>query len=120
MDYRARHPEKVQATRAKVIAKAKAASKFACVPCGRNFHDQCSLDIHKDRPTHKNKVTGSTKVLKRPGNNARQLADVAAKKYYCSTCKKACRESAALKKHNATPRHAAKVAAEVASQQASS
>lgn len=111
-DYRVRKgPAHIAASRKRVNDKLDCTRKYACEPCGTVFHDLSSLNTHKKTPKHIRKINGVEKVLKRPTNNATQLAHVAAKTHYCATCDFAFRDRAAPKKHNATPRHVRKVAA---------
>lgn len=57
-------------------------------------------------PTEAYRATQSRNNIKqKPATKARQRAAVAAKKYYCGTCKVSCRDNASLVRHNRTPRH---------------
>jgi len=94
--------------------KLTASRKYACEPCGTLFFDKCNLSIHQKTRKHLDKIEGVEKKLKRPANNAKQLANVASKRHYCGVCDVACRDTAILRIHMATPRHIRKAAAAAA------
>lgn len=94
--------------------KVEASGKYKCEPCDRPFRDQHALTDHIATEKHRNKVAGITKQRKKPRDKARQLQNLAEKRYYCSTCKFNGLQQQALTNHLNTPRHRERVAAAAA------
>lgn len=107
----AAHPEQAAATRARRVAKDKAAKKYFCVPCKLPCADDFALQCHYTTAGHGQQVAianGAPPVqrsLKAVQVEAAKNRARAEKRYYCSTCDHAASSLANLNDHKTSKSH---------------
>jgi hypothetical protein len=90
--------------------KALASRKFSCNLCNVFFGANNQLDNHKLTQKHIDNARGIIKAVKNPTAKERMSRNLAARRYYCSSCDFAAKTQQKLNDHLKRPKHIKKVA----------
>lgn len=90
--------------------EALASKKFSCNLCNVAFGANNQLENHKLTQKHINNARGIIKAVKNPTAKERMSGNLAARRYYCSSCDYAAKTQQKLNNHLKTPKHLKKMA----------